>query len=346
MFCCLALSSVVIYAMVRTAAPHQPIWAFVAAALKLVWIANYQIFADHSLAIYFAELLFWISTCALVALLRRPHIRVPMVLVVALHGIMALGLLVTIRTYEASWSIIPLVPLIAIALLSPIWRARSTVMPLVVWYAASLLALGTAFAQHNLLMIVAQATRQNAVLDSDVGLPFGVRFINGLAAVTVDSFTVPAVEIFRTLAGDTTAFSRYSMVPNRVVVAISILGFLALYIFGSAKMKILRRRSSARRLTDLGSSRYGAVSGRLGVAGCLVMVAGVAPLALWTDPVYGTRYIHWATFGTIILVLAACVWTVGRWGRAGVVISGLSLATIFGGSSFYMDQIGTSGEVQ
>jgi hypothetical protein len=169
-YAALLASSLLVYLFVRLLT-GAPFWAFAAAALKLAWPANPEVFDNSGLPIYFAEALFWL---ALVLWLGGVQGRIPRA---AAAAAIPPALIVAIGTYQTTWPAVLLAP--AAALFT---HPRPSRRWLLWWHGWSAAAM--AFSLWHLK----QVPRVDMVLDP--GILLG-RAAKGIAAATAASYREP-----------------------------------------------------------------------------------------------------------------------------------------------------------
>jgi uncharacterized membrane protein YwzB len=224
MFSSLVLSAIMVYSIVVTLLPNQPVWAFLGSALKLVWSANFEVFENHSVAIYFAELQFWLATFLFVrlAVSRTPPRRFEVVL--APIGIV--GCLVTAAgTYQTAWPVMLLPPLVLIASGFMKWKSRRTFLLLSLWYLSTI----------PMMLWCGWLSYRHAQKVSPSFLEIFDRLCYGFREATWDSVLYPFMP-------DPNA----SLGVNAYVVLIILMFTLVVVWFGLQSVPVLRKQSRER----------------------------------------------------------------------------------------------------
>ena len=278
-FSCLILSAILVYAVIRTLLPRQPAWAFLAAALKMVWIANYEVFDNSGLAIYFVETLFWLALLLYSRLIvrreRMPRVEILEVIVIAF------ALVVVIGTYQTSWLLVLLVPISMLGLGLLKWGRRRTVYLLSVWYFACLPMM-----TWCTILSLSYADRISVSPQE-----FFMRVLSGFWAATGES-------IYYSFA-QPPGLPDFFFPGGKSVYVILGVFTVAWVWFSLGSFSELRKQS-------IGSTNR--VLLFLFSLGIVIVLVTLLPPSLRYLPTFGTRFMHWAGVGSIIAFVAVFAW--------------------------------------
>ena len=296
---CLLFSALFIYFLVRTLAPRQPVWALLAAAFKIVWMANHEVFDNSGLAIYFAEALFWLALWALaIALSRRQAPAWPQVLV--LPAIMMACLVVLVGTYQTPWPVVLICPLALFAVQATPPRRGYAFLVLGAWYLAAV----------PMMLWCYLLSRQ---------------FVSRIG--------VPSEDLLRRVAKgiwDSTAKTLYFPFDPRkgyphagfsLPVVLFTVGLAALLVWSG-----LRSWPAFRELPPKRLLRNLAIAGIVAV---FVAVVEVLPPSLLWEPSYGNRTVHYSSLGTLVGIIAGLAWVCHRYRVAGCAIGAVAAIVLF-----------------
>lgn len=299
-FTCLVFSSLLVYAVVRVLIPRQPVWALVAGGLKLVWIGNFEIFDNSGLPIYFVETLFWLAVLLFVRRCVRPE-RLSRDWV-AFVGI-AICLVPVVGTYQTAWPVVLLVPLSLLGLGVMVWEDRRTWRLFFIWYLSAI----------PMMAWCASLSVSYADKKYPGSSEIFHRVAAGAWAATGESLLFP-----------------FTPAPHLVLelnpfAVLGVIGFAVLLVwFGMGSFPAMRtttRRQSVFAVLILLSISLAVVIGSL------------LPPAILYPPNFGTRLIHWAAIGTIILLVTvlACLF---RWKAPVGGIVSLAMAFVLFATTF------------
>lgn len=274
-FSCLLLSSVLVYFLVRIVLPQQPVWALLASTLKLSWSANFEVFDNSGLAIYFAESLLFLAILIFTLLTTKfkklswTGLMLPSVALVTC-------LVVVVGTYQTFWPLILFVPL-ALMVLGIIDRRNiRTRQMLTLWYLFSLP-----------LMIFGVYKASVAVGNINISLgEYIIRLGNGILATTSQSLSVPFSAV--------PTYSTYGV--SGWVVFILCIFFVLFVLMGLQTYPALREKSFKTNINFFV---------KMIVIGLIIIVITLLPPLLINLPNYGTRVMHVPALGSILLVVAA-----------------------------------------
>lgn len=286
----LLLSAVLVYFLTRTLAPRQPVWALLAATFKIVWSANYEVFDNSGLAIYFAEALFWLALWALaIGYSKREAHAWPHNFEVALIIIVSLVILVGI--YQTPWPVVLMAPLALFAAQTTPPRPAYTYFIVVAWYLAALPMM--AWCYFLSLQFVARIGAPQELL---------VRFGKGIWASTATTLLFP----FAPQKGYSHGGFSLPVVLFTVAFALLLLwaAFRSWPAFRDAPRKGLLRALSI-----------------AGIVAAFVVAVEVLPPSLLWEPTYGTRTVHWSSLGTLLGTVAALAWLCHRYRSAGCAVA-------------------------
>lgn len=338
MFGCLTLTSIMIYLLLRVLAPGHRALALGAAAVKLVWTANHDVFANNTLTNSFGELAFWVATYLLAVLLRRTH-GLLLSARLLLSALMALALVVSTASYETGWLVTLFCPLALLYLLRLFRRRPATLSALGVWYAACSAAVGWWVLNYWLFPQVRSPSFQAGTQRTDLAT-FGARLLTGLQATLLDPLLVPlneAVSLLSGARGQALAGRSYS---DPWLILVFVLFFVVLYTWTRHRPE--PEQPASQQDPDHAGSGGRATAVRLVLCGLIVVLLGLGPPSFRYDPVYGTRFLQWASLGGIMVMMAPAVWATGQLKASGSLLAGLWLTTLFGASALYLDQLGAS----
>ncbi|MDZ7656876.1 MAG: hypothetical protein U0997_13130 [Sulfurimicrobium sp.] len=281
MFSCLLFSAVLVYFLVRIVLPRQPVWALLASTLKLTWSANFEVFDNSGLSIYFSEMLFLFSLSILILLVNH-HRKLSQVGVFFASTAMIASLVVVVGTYQTFWPLIIFVPLGLIILGVIDRRDRRTLLTLSLWYLASL---------PMMIWSVHLASKKIAKLGLSLAEYFD-RLYTGFWAATGQSLIVPF--------SSTPTYTTFG-VSVWVVSCICIFAVLLVYMGGQSWPAL--REQSHKQITRLFA--------RMSLISAAVVVMTLLPPVLINLPNYGTRVMHVPALGSImwvVTVLAGLYW--------------------------------------
>lgn len=281
MFSCLLFSAVLVYFLVRIILPRQPVWALLASTLKLTWSANFEVFDNSGLSIYFSEMLFLFSLCILVLLVNQ-YRKLSQVGVFFASTAMIASLVVVVGTYQTFWPLIIFVPLGLIILGVIDRRDKRTLFTLSLWYLASL---------PMMIWLVHLASKAIAKLGLSL-TEYSIRLYTGFWAATGQSLIVPF--------SSTPTYATFG-VSVWVVSSICIFAVLLVYM-GEQSWPALREQSH-KQITRL--------IARMSLISAAVVVMTLLPPVLINLPNYGTRVMHVPALGSImwvVTVLAVLYW--------------------------------------
>ncbi len=300
MFVCLLLSSILVYAIVRSLLPRQPVWALITSVFKLVWIANFEIFDNSGLAIYFVETLFWLAVFLFVRLIGRDH---PSRIEILSSAVMAACLVIVVGTYQTSWPVILMVPLSLLGLRVAKGTNRRKFILFSLWYVPA-------------LTMMAWCASISLSYANDVSPSFQEllkRVLAGSWAATGESLLYP----FTPAPHPGTEMSAFAIA--------AMLGFAVLLVwFGLGSFPILQQQSSR---------RMNRAFLLLVLTGLAIVVGSLLPPALLYPLNFGTRFMHWAAPGMIIVVAAVLAWLFRRKSPLGAAMS-VFLALVLFSSTF------------
>jgi hypothetical protein len=267
-----ALNATIVYALGRTLLPQFPLVAVTAAALKLVWSANYELFDNSGLAIYFAEALFLFACWILVLLSRDSHSRFE----TALGRIsLVVSLLVVIGTYQVAWPLILLFP--ATLLLTGVihlQESRSLVL-LTLWYSTALPMMGWCFYLASGALSVSPPLLQVAG-----------RAAAGAWHATFEALTSPFL-------GRNRLFSIRQLPYWLIGASLTFSGLWVWAAWGSwGSLASIPRTCLTRSIT------------KIVLIGFVIVFAAVLPPSVLYTPTYSSRFMEWASFGTILVIVA------------------------------------------
>lgn len=294
-FACLLTSACFVYALVRLMATGLYLWAYAAACLKLVWSANWDIFDNSCLPIYFAETCLWLALLVFAALAKRPLKISPLTL--AAGGLVSTCLLLAAGTYQTCWGPLLLAPLALLYVAGGAGHVRSNRRVFLIWYAAA--SAGVLFALYHYLRVTVP---QQATFSPAGILP---RLLRGLYAALVTSIESPL------------RFDPGYGIWYRTFVPVVFLFTAVLLILG-------RRHPPGR--SPL------APQVRLLMASLPWVLVSILPPLVVYEPVYGSRHLHFAAVGTIGLLIGGLGILSAVLGRAGTVLAVIGAVPLFAGS--------------
>jgi len=324
-------SAMLVFLIVRILLPARWGWALAAGMLKLAWSANEQIFANHSLAIYFTEMLLWLAA-ALFAMLLRYGTSLRLGSRVALLTGMGCAVYVVILTYESAWPLTCLIPVIA-WVLHPRWPFPHGVAGVAVaWYGPLGIGLATYAAIFFWSPVVGQElTNQASLVSEGTFLPLlWHRLGTGLGAVLDGSFVAPLREGLHWLGGYRGG-PHVLIAPSAPIIGAALaIGTVALmqvpeqaWCQGTGPLRSLQSRVAAVLLT----------------AGVVIMLVGILPPAMKFDDFVAGRLIHFSMVGAIMMVVGLAMY-LSRLGRiSGGVAIGVLLVPLLWGHLFRLDQL-------
>lgn len=275
MFCSLTLSATFIYFIVRVLIPRQPIWAFLVSFLKLIWSANYEIFDNSGLSIYFSEALFWLAFWMLLILITKFEQLSRFERLLSLF-IMIFSLCVTIGTYQTSWPLILLIPLVLIFYGEICLQIFTHQIFLAIWY---VIAFSVMFWCYILI---------------------GQNYINTVSP--------PLVEVVqRVLNGFWEATYKALCTPFAVVKGYSSYGITSLITFTTiifSVFLVLFGVQSNTEFQSLSLKKMVRLLSQFLLIGIVIILSSLLLPSLHWEPVYGNRLMHWTAIGVIISILA------------------------------------------
>lgn len=289
MFSCLFFSALLVYALVWTLLPRQPVWALLASTLKLVWSANFEVFDNSGLAIYFSESLFWLA-CWLYTCLTLERIQLSQFKVFFTSLVMTVSLFIVVGTYQTSWPVVILVPLALLGFKVMRWR-KSRAYLLFLWYLTALPMMFWSFLQ------LGQSDSANKAFQEIPHLPEILnRLLAGLWAATGQSLAAPFAP---TLTYTTFGLSAF--------VVLIILVFTVLLAWTGLQSWPELQKQPAKQISY--------VILLLVLLSLAVVTATLLPPLVIHLPSYGTRVMHWPAIGTILGVVAilAGLYRMHRW---------------------------------
>ncbi len=285
MFFCIMASAILIYIFLKTLLPRQPIWALLGSTLKLVWSANFEVFDNSCLAIYFAESLFWLA-CWLFARLTLQRVQLSRLEVFFTSLAMTTSLFIIAGTYQTSWPVVLLVPPALIALVVLNLRNRQTYLPLSLWYLATLPMIFWCYVKSY------QFATQVAPPLPEIFK----RLLVGLWATTGESLIAP--------------FAPADAYPK---FGVSTAVLLSLLVFAILLIRMSKQSSAA--LYEQSYKQIIRVLTLLLCVSLVIMVGSLLPPLILYTPKYGTRFIHWPAIGTIlgVVTVLAGLYRIDRW---------------------------------
>lgn len=275
MFFCLFFSAVFVFFLAKTIIPSQPTLALLAGTLKLVWIANYEIFDNSGLAIYFSEMLFW-AALWIFAFLAVSANRISTFERIASCSSIVVFLLILIGTYQSSWPIVLIAPFFLMWGVANFhnnskenrWRL------IFLWYTPSISMMAFSYLSSH------QIINQKSASFNELY----IRFLNGLWATSGDIIIKPFTPIK----------DYQSNWPS-----ISVIFFVFIFTILLFWTEMQSRKGHPEK------SREKFVKSLLLTGGCgfLGMIISLIPPITIHTPNYGTRVIHWSSMGIILIIL-------------------------------------------
>lgn len=273
MFSCLLVSAILVYAIVRTILPEQPLWALLASSFKLVWVANLEIFDNSGLAIYFVESVFWLAVFLFARLIiQRKHSL--MITLIGMVGFVSCVVIV-VGTYQTSWPLLMLMPLVFVGLGVVKWKSRRTLILLSAWYLSAI----------SMMIWCATLSYSYAAHISPSLYEIFKRVAIGFWEATGKTF------LYTIAPASHLTFGVSSFVILSVVVFAGLLGW-----FGLRSLPEPMRNSRRRSVRTLFLMM---------VAATLIIVGSLLPPSVNYLPQFGTRHMHWASIGAIMATLTA-----------------------------------------
>jgi len=271
MFTCITLSSIFTFWLLRLILGCKlRLLTFLIALLKLVWSCNYEIFDNSSLAIYFAEMFFWLALLCFTLL--KLHL---------LRGfgsgfvylVMLIAIVIPLGIYQPIWAFILLFPILINWQKPGVFKSQKH-LALLAWYIPAIVTISVCY-----------ATSREFAGRNFPGIPiFFERFVLGVKAATIDSFLTVFLKLSLNLKATPLWFT--VLILTTLVVAC--------YLLGRHELKLNHQEFNQRE-----SLPY-----ELAGASLFLIAIGILPFCLIAVPAYGSRYIHWAAIGSIMLLLS------------------------------------------
>lgn len=330
-------SAMLVYALARLLFPRQRAWAFAAAALKLVWTADHDVFVNHGLPNRFSETCFWLAACLLVALLRREWpIRAPVGLAICLA--IATLIVVSMGGYETGWVVTMLAPIGLVHAVGRLPRSAAARGALGAWLGGGIFTIAWWIFDRFRYPQVNPQSVDDMPRGIELATTLGGRMLMAVKTSLLDGIWIPLSAIAE----------RLSALPRDPRLWVPSDGRLTLLLLAAAAIvfDLLLRREADRgwRSREAGpvgpAAKRRAACGLLLVYGLLTIGLGVLLTSVRFDPEYGSRFLQWASSGAVMIALIPAIWTVGRFGTPGAIVGALYLSTLFISSYYYQDLLG------
>jgi hypothetical protein len=313
---CVLTSAVLAYLLGRLLFPRHAMWAFAAAALKLVWTADLDVYGNNTLTNHFGETAFWLAACLLVVSIRWGP-RLSRLARCGLHLTLALAVIAGMGGYEMGWLVVLFVPIPLLHALRSHRPARPF-WPLLSWYLACAISIG-----WWLLNIY----RYPRLSPSGLSLvPHGWELVTVVAQRTLVDVKISLVDaVVEPLRQAVQAQGSGADVPQIVLLTV---GVTALCIW--MHQLDVRRRAGA----DPGppaSVQAISAAGWLVLYGLAIMVLGVLLTTVRFEAAYnyGSRLLQYGALGAILVVIAPAVWLTTRSSGTGSLVAVLYVAILF-----------------
>ncbi len=338
LYACQTLTAVLVYAVARVLFPGRPGWALIAGLLKLVYPADSEVYSSAILPQAWGECLMVLALLCLLILLGARRLRAP--IRVALSVLMFVAVMFPIGTYESTWPLVLLAaPLLTLAVALrdgqggrtlPAWALG----PLAVWYAGALLSMAVFVAR--LALSPTLRTDADRYIYARGPAEWLGRVARGLEAALVGVLDIPFRHLAAFVAGRVgmrgLALSQYVPLASARELAVLLLVGVAVVVVVWWQRRTIRRSGFDGRLL-LG----------FGV-GLLLVVAALLPPTLNGEPDFGTRYLHFAAYGAVIVLVSIFIWAERITRRPTLVAAVGALVIVVWG--FYLGSVGTYyGEV-
>jgi hypothetical protein len=301
MYASYTASALLIYALMRLLIPGQPIWAVVAATLKLTWSSNVEIFDNSGIIIYFGEAVFWLATVQFVSFFRRPSPLTATTMVACVATVCG--------TYQGLWPLIALAPVCLIATQSLPWRTKNARLALFFWSVGAIPVMVWSFisAQQYITEISPSPLTMLGRITDGAWNAIGVSLLNPFISIV-----------------------RMPPVPVDYVRDVCMAIMVAVWIWAATWR-------SAEHLEASGVRRK-AIS--MIVLGLIAVVGTLAATTVKFDPVYTSRFMALPASGVLLMLggISALVWSYA--GRIGTVVVLVCLATFAIASARQLSAIG------
>jgi hypothetical protein len=340
LYACHALTAIVVYIVARQLLRGAAHWGLVAALLVLVYPADYDIFSSAILpSMGWGELMMLVAILCLVLLLGNGSWPRPVRL--AVFTLMFAAVLFPVGTYEAMWLLVALAPpllVLAVALRDhrP-WGSLGSwaKYPTLVWYAGALVSAG-AFGARLALSPTLRDNADGYVSGREPAIWFG-RVVRGSAAALSGVVDVSFRHLVNWIGA---GFGRTPAVDYAPWAS----GAALVPLVGAAVAVILLLRwGQSKGIGIAGPGLAGRVVLAAGVGLLLVVAALLAP-TLSGEASFGTRYLHFASYGAVILVVSLGIAAERVSHQPALVAAAVGFLIVACG--FYLDSVGTYyGEV-
>jgi hypothetical protein len=338
LYACHTATSVLVYFVVRVLFPDRPGWALLAGLLKLVYPASNDVYSSATLSQEWGECVMLLAVLCLAIVLSRDRLRSSTRAV--LLAVTFLAVMFPVGIYESTWPLVLLTPPLLVLTVGlrdgGSWRAiaRRAVRPVVVWYAGAIASMAV-FIGRLVLSPTLSTSADGYVSARDPAVWLG-RVAQGTETVLVGSLAVPLRHLFDfTLARaglEPTTAGQYVPLASAKSLAVLLVVGLGIVAVVCWRRRTLRAPSFAGR-TVLA----------LGVGFGLIVVA-LLPPTLSGDPVFGTRFLQFASYGTIV-VLISLAYAAERMLHRPVLVASVAAAVVVLWG-FYVDSVGNYyGEV-